>query len=43
MRVCGVGFGGFVAAALDDGLELEAGDCADERGVEDAVLRGRSR
>ncbi len=31
-----VGFGRLVAAALDDCLEFEAGDCADEGGVKDA-------
>ena len=38
----GVGFGGFVAFALDDGLELEAGDCADEGGVEDASCQAEA-
>ena len=33
----GVGLGGFVAAALDDGGKLEAGDGVDEGGVEDAA------
>jgi len=38
----GPGLCGFVAAALDDGVEFEARDCVDEGGMEDAACEAEA-
>ena len=38
----GVGFGGLVPFALDDGFEAQAGNGADEGGVKDATRKTKS-